>query len=46
MTNKDLIYVSRAVLPWISIQFAVLLLMTYWPDGVLWLPRLLGWQVD
>ena len=46
LTNKDLVYVSRAVLPFIAIQFVVLLLMTYWPDAVLWLPRALGWQVD
>ncbi|MEW5913295.1 MAG: TRAP transporter large permease [Thermodesulfobacteriota bacterium] len=46
MVNKDLVYVSRAVLPWITIQTAVLMLMTYWPDAVLWLPRLVGWNVD
>ncbi len=46
LANRDLLYVSRAVLPWITIQLGVLLLMTYWPDLVLWLPRLVGWQVD
>ena len=46
LTNRDLVFVSRAVMPWISIQIAVLLLMTYWPDAVLWLPRLVGWEVD
>ncbi len=46
LTNRDLIYVSRAVLPFIAIQTAVLLLMTYWPDLVLWLPRMVGWDVD
>jgi C4-dicarboxylate transporter DctM subunit len=46
LANKDLIYVSRAVLPWITIQLGVLMLMTYWPSAVLWLPRLVGWDVD
>ncbi|RJX28567.1 MAG: TRAP transporter large permease [Desulfarculus sp.] len=46
MVNKDLVYVSRAVLPWVTIQIAVLMLLTYWPDAVLWLPRLVGWNVD
>ena len=45
VTNRDLIYVSRAVMPWLAIQTAVLILMTYWPDAVLWLPRLVGWDV-
>lgn len=42
IANKDLIYVSKAVLPFIIIQIAVLLLMTYSPDLVLWLPRMMG----
>ncbi|MCB2225553.1 MAG: TRAP transporter large permease [Desulfarculaceae bacterium] len=46
LVNKDLVYVSRAVLPWIAIQITVLLIMTYLPDTVLWLPRLMGWNVD
>ncbi|MFH1060918.1 MAG: TRAP transporter large permease [Pseudomonadota bacterium] len=46
MANKDLIFVSRAVMPWVLIQIAVLMLMTYMPDAVLWLPRLVGWNVD
>jgi len=40
--NRDLIYVSKAVLPFIGIQIAVLMMMTYMPDLVLWLPRVLG----
>ncbi len=43
MVNKDLVWVSRAVLPFIAIQIGVLLLMTYLPDTVLWLPRLWGY---
>jgi C4-dicarboxylate transporter DctM subunit len=45
ITNTDLISVSKAVLPFICIQLAVLLLMTYMPDVVLWLPRLFGFSV-
>ncbi len=46
MRNKDLIYVSKAVAPTVLIQIAVLLVMTYWPSAVLWLPRAMGWSVD
>ncbi|OQY59371.1 MAG: C4-dicarboxylate ABC transporter permease [Desulfobacteraceae bacterium 4572_88] len=42
IANRDIIYVSKAVMPFIAIQIAVLLLMTYMPDIVLWLPRLMG----
>jgi tripartite ATP-independent transporter DctM subunit len=42
ISNKDLIYVSRAVIPFIIIQLIVLAIMTYMPDLVLWLPRMMG----
>jgi C4-dicarboxylate transporter DctM subunit len=42
IANKDIIYVSKAVLPFLSIQIAVLFIMTYLPDLVLWLPKLMG----
>jgi C4-dicarboxylate transporter DctM subunit len=42
IANRDLIYVSKAVIPFIIIQMAVLLLMTYVPNVVLWLPRAMG----
>jgi tripartite ATP-independent transporter DctM subunit len=42
ISNKDIIYVSKAVIPFIAIQIAVLALITYYPDFVLWLPRLMG----
>lgn len=38
--NRDLVYVSRAVIPFLLIQIAILLLLTYWPGLVLFLPRL------
>jgi C4-dicarboxylate transporter DctM subunit len=40
VAEKDLIYVTRAVLPFIAIQVGILLLLTYWPDLVLFLPRI------
>jgi C4-dicarboxylate transporter DctM subunit len=43
IANKDIIYVSKAVIPFLVIQIAVLLLMTYLPDVVLWLPHLMGY---
>ena len=43
ISNKDIIYVSKAVMPFLVIQVAVLLLMTYLPGFVLWLPRLMGY---
>jgi C4-dicarboxylate transporter DctM subunit len=38
--NRNLLYVSRAVMPFLLIQIAILLLLTFWPDLVLLLPRL------
>ncbi|HKJ04711.1 MAG TPA: TRAP transporter large permease [Geopsychrobacteraceae bacterium] len=38
--DRDLLYVSRAVLPFLLIQMAILLILTYWSDLVLFLPRL------
>jgi C4-dicarboxylate transporter DctM subunit len=40
VADRNLVYVSRAVLPFLVIQVALLLLLTYVPDLVLWLPRL------
>ena len=40
VVDRDLIYVSKAVLPFLLIQIAILLLLTYWPDLVLLLPKL------
>lgn len=42
IANRDIIYVSKAVIPFIIIQLSVLFLMTYRPDAVLWLPRIMG----
>ena len=42
IANRGLIFVSKAVMPFLAIQIAVLLLMTFFPDLALWLPRLMG----
>ena len=41
VVDRNLIYVSKAVLPFLLIQIAILLLLTYFPDLVLLLPRLM-----
>jgi len=42
IANRDIIYVSKAVIPFIVIQLVVLAIMTYFPDAVLWLPKFMG----
>jgi len=42
IADRDIIYVSKAVMPFIAIQACVLLIMTYMPGLVLWLPRFMG----
>jgi len=37
--NRDLLYVSKAVMPFLLIQTAILMVLTFWPDLVLFLPR-------
>ena len=43
IANRDLIYVSKAVIPFIIIQLLVLAVITYFPNMVLWLPKLIGY---
>jgi len=43
ISNKDIIYISKAVIPFLLIQLAVLALITYLPEFILWLPRLMGY---
>ncbi len=38
--NRDIVYVTRAVLPFLTIQIIILFILTFWPDLVLLLPRL------
>ncbi len=42
MVKKDLIWVTRAVIPFVLIQLVVLAIITYLPETALWLPRLMG----
>ena len=39
VADRDLIYVSKAVMPFLLIQIAILMLLTFWPDLVLFLPH-------
>jgi len=41
VADRDILYVTRAVLPFLLIQGALMMLYTYWPDLVLFLPNLL-----
>ena len=42
IAERDIIYVSKAVIPFMIIQVIVLMLMTYLPDVALFFPALLG----
>jgi C4-dicarboxylate transporter DctM subunit len=42
LTKLGLTDMSKAVLPWLATMLAFLVLVTYWPDLSLWLPRTLG----
>jgi C4-dicarboxylate transporter DctM subunit len=41
VVDRDILYITRAVMPFLLIQTALLMLYTYWPDLVLFLPNLL-----
>lgn len=40
VADRNLVYVSKAVLPFLAIQIAILMVLTFWPDLVLFLPRM------
>jgi C4-dicarboxylate transporter DctM subunit len=42
VAKRDIIYVTKSVAPFLIIQISVLLIITYFPEAVLWLPRLFG----
>ncbi len=44
LAKRDIIYVSKAVMPFLAIQIGVLFFLTYVPEVVLFLPRLLGYM--
>lgn len=39
VANRNILYVTKAVAPFLLIQLGVLLVLTFWPDFVLFLPR-------
>ncbi|MEZ4601301.1 MAG: TRAP transporter large permease [Syntrophotaleaceae bacterium] len=41
VADRDLIYVTKSVIPFLLIQIGLLMLLTYWSDLVLWLPRMI-----
>jgi len=41
VVDRNLVYVSKAVMPFILIQIGILLILTFCPDIVLFLPRLI-----
>ncbi len=43
LAERDIIYVSKAVMPFLAIQIGVLFFLTYCPEIVLFLPKLLGY---
>jgi C4-dicarboxylate transporter DctM subunit len=44
LAKRDIIYVSRAIWPFLIIQISVLFFLTYFPQVVLFLPRLFGYN--
>ncbi len=42
ISKRDIIYISKSVMPFLIIQIGVLLFITYAPEIVLWLPKLMG----
>jgi C4-dicarboxylate transporter, DctM subunit len=44
MSKAPLTAVIKEMVPWISVLIAALLVMTYVPETVLWLPKLLGYK--
>jgi tripartite ATP-independent transporter DctM subunit len=42
IAKRDIIYVSKAVMPFLIMQLIVLAIITYFPDLVLFLPRVMG----
>lgn len=43
LAKRDIIYISRSVMPFLAIQVGVLFFLTYFPQVVLFLPKLLGY---
>jgi tripartite ATP-independent transporter DctM subunit len=44
MSKQPIGPLIKEIMPWVGVLVAALALMTYLPDAVLWLPRLLGYK--
>jgi TRAP-type C4-dicarboxylate transport system permease large subunit len=44
LSKAPLVDVIKETIPWIIVLVAALLVMTYVPETVLWLPKLLGYK--
>jgi tripartite ATP-independent transporter DctM subunit len=44
VANRDIVYVTKSVMPFLVIQTAILLLITFFPEMVMWLPKLFGFE--
>jgi TRAP-type C4-dicarboxylate transport system permease large subunit len=44
MSKQPLVPLIKEILPWAGVLIVALMFITYVPDSVLWLPRLLGYK--
>jgi C4-dicarboxylate transporter DctM subunit len=44
VAKRDIIFVTKAVTPFLIIQISILMLITFFPEMVMWLPRLFGFE--
>jgi C4-dicarboxylate transporter, DctM subunit len=44
ISKQPIVPLIKEILPWVGVLVAALMVMTYLPDTVLWLPRLLGYK--
>jgi TRAP-type C4-dicarboxylate transport system permease large subunit len=44
MSKQPLGPLIKETLPWVFVLIAALMVMTYVPESVLWLPKLLGYK--
>jgi C4-dicarboxylate transporter DctM subunit len=44
IAKRDIVFVTKAALPFLIIQISVLLLITFFPELIMWLPRLFGFE--
>ena len=44
LAKRDIIFISRSVIPFMIIQIGVLFFLTYCPQLVLFLPKMFGYE--